>query len=123
MAEPLFAKIRPVIRADKAYFKVFQIVRTFFLVLLGFVFFRSANVPDAIDMFRALVRSGGIAFDIEGIMGMGISLPDLYVLVLGVILLAAVDIFKYREKETDEPRSILELINKGGILIFVEVLQ
>ena len=47
---------------------------------------------------------------------MGISLPDLYVLVLGVILLAAVDIFKYREKETDEPRSILELINKGGIL-------
>lgn len=116
MAEPLFAKIRPVIKADKAYFKVFQIVRTFFLVLLGFVFFRSANVPDAIDMFRAAVRSGGIAFDIQGIMGMGISLPDLIVLVLGVILLAAVDIFKYREKETDTPRSVLELINKGGIL-------
>lgn len=116
MAEPLFQKMRGPLKADKAYFKVFRIIRTFVLVLIGFVFFRSANVPDAIDMFGALLRSGGTAFGLQGIIGMGISSADLIVLAIGTALLALVDIYKYRPDESESPRSVLELINRGGML-------
>ncbi|MCR4688984.1 MAG: hypothetical protein K5745_05450 [Saccharofermentans sp.] len=116
MAEPLFEKIRKPLKADKAYFQVFRVLRTFILVLLGFVFFRSSNVPDAMDMFLAVGRSGGAAFDIQGIINMGMGLPDLIVLISGTALLAAVDIYKFRPDDNEEPKSVLALIDRGGVI-------
>ena len=108
--EPLFEKVRGPLKADKMPYKIFQIVRTFILVLLGFVFFRSATVADGIDMFKAFVRPGGIAFTVDGIYSMGLDLANLIVLAVSVVILTAVDIYQYTEDDAAEHRSALALV-------------
>ena len=103
IAEPLFEKIRPVLKSDKLPYKLFQVLRTFVLVLLGFVFFRAADVPDAIDMFAALFRSSAGEAAIE------LTFANYIVLGVAVLLLTAVDLYKFRPRDTDEPRSVIAL--------------
>lgn len=113
IAEPLFEKIRPVLKSDKLPYKLFQVCRTFVLVLLGFVFFRAANVPDALDMFAALFRSSAGEAAIE------LTLANYIVLGVAVLLLAAVDLYKFRAKDTDEPRSVIALTENRAWLTWI----
>lgn len=52
LAEPLFVKMRAFshVNAEGKGFILFQRLRTFFLVVLGLIFFRNAAVPDALRM-------------------------------------------------------------------------
>ncbi len=108
--EPLFEKVRGPLRSDRLPYKTFQIIRTFILVLLGFVFFRSRTVPEAIDMFAAFTRAGGIAFNAQGIYSMGLDLANIIVLIVSVAILVAVDIYQYTEDDAAEHRSALALV-------------
>lgn len=114
--EPLFEKVRPVLKADKLPFKIFRVVRTFILVLLGFVFFRSLNVPDAIDMFRAIGRHG-IALNGEGIISMGLQLKDIIVMLVSLLVLGAVDLYKFRENDADEPKSVIKALETKPVIV------
>ena len=116
IAEPLFAKIRPVLHSDSRPYKVFQIVRTFVLVLIGFVFFRSSNVPDALDMFAAIGRAGQTMSG-AGLLAIGLDVGNLVVLVLGVFALMAVDIYKYRPSENDAPKSVIAVIESKPVVL------
>ena len=113
LAEPLFEKIRPVLRSEKLPYKLFQIARTFVLVLLGFVFFRAADVPDAIDMLSSLFRTPAG----EGVIDL--SMANYIVLGVSLLILTAVDLYKFRPKDTDEPRSIIALTEGRPVLTWL----
>lgn len=114
--EPLSKKIRPKIGADKLYFRIFQSVRTFILMLTGFVFFRSATVADAIDMYAAIFRRGA-AFNWANFSTSGMDLPNLIVLIIGVLILAAVDAYKYVPSEDDKPKLVIPALRSKGMVL------
>ena len=114
--EPLSKKIRPKIGADKLYFRIFQSVRTFILMLTGFVFFRSASVADAVDMYAAIFRRGA-ALNWANFSSSGMNLSNLIVLAAGVLILAAVDAYKYVPGEDDQPKSLTALLRSKGIVL------
>ena len=115
--EPLFKKIRPKIGADKLYFRIFQSVRTFILMLTGFVFFRSATVGDAIDMYAAIFRKGGAELNWENFASSGMNLANLIVLIVAVLIVCAVDAYKYQPSEDDQPRSAIAFLRSKGIVL------
>ena len=115
--EPLFKKIRPKIGADKLYFRIFQSVRTFILMLTGFVFFRSATVKDAIDMYAAIFRKGGLPLNWTNFSATGMTLANLIVLAAAVLLVFAVDAFKYRPSEDEEAKSLTAFLRSKGIVL------
>ena len=115
--EPLSKKIRPKIGADKLYFRIFQSVRTFILMLSGFVFFRSATVADAIDMYAAIFRRGGVTLNWADFSSSGMNLSNLIVLIVAVLLVAAVDAYKYRPSEDDLPKSAIAALRSKGIVV------
>ena len=114
--EPLSKKIRPKIGADKLYFRIFQSVRTFILMLTGFVFFRSATVMDAVDMYAAIFRRGA-ALNWANFSSSGMDLSNLIVLVIAVLILAAVDAYKYVPGEDDQPKSMIAFLRSKGIVV------
>ena len=115
--EPAFKKIRPKIGADKLYFRIFQSVRTFILMLTGFVFFRSASVMDAVDMYTAIFRRGGAALNWANFSSSGMDLKNLIVLIAGIVLLAVVDAYKYVPSEDDQPKSVITFLRSKGIVL------
>jgi D-alanyl-lipoteichoic acid acyltransferase DltB (MBOAT superfamily) len=115
--EPVSKKIRPKIGADKLYFRIFQSVRTFILMLSGFVFFRSATVMDAVDMYAAIFRRGGAALNWANFSSSGLDLPNLIVLIVAVLLVAAVDAYKYVPSEDDQPKSAIAFLRSKGVVV------
>ena len=113
IAEPLFEKIRPVLKSDKLPYKLFQVLRTFVLVLLGFVFFRAANVPDALQMLKAVFMKSAGGASIE------LTVANYIVLGVAVLILTAVDLYKFRPKDTDEPRSVIALTENRPVLTWL----
>jgi len=108
LAEPLLAKMRKPFNIASVPYQIFQGVRTFVLVLAGFVFFRAANVPDALAMIKALFSGVGSAERI-------LSVPNLIVLLVSVLLLCAVDIYKFRRDQNLEPKSVVSLLERTNI--------
>ena len=115
--EPWFKKIRPKIGADKLYFRIFQSVRTFILMLTGFVFFRSASVGDAVDMYAAIFRKSETAFNWTNFSATGMTLAHLIVLIVAVLIVCAVDAYKYQPSEDDQPRSAIAFLRSKGIVL------
>ena len=115
--EPVSKKIRPKIGADKLYFRIFQSVRTFILMLSGFVFFRSATVMDAVDMYAAIFRRGGAALNWANFSSSGLDLSNLIVLIVAVLLVAAVDAYKYVPSEDDQPKSAIAFLRSKGVVV------
>ena len=115
--EPWFKKIRPKIGADKLYFRSFQSVRTFILMLTGFVFFRSASVGDAVDMYAAIFRKSETAFNWTNFTATGMTLAHLIVLIVAVLIVCAVDAYKYQPSEDDQPRSAIAFLRSKGVVL------
>ena len=115
--EPWFKKIRPKIGADKLYFRIFQSVRTFILMLTGFIFFRSASVGDAVDMYAAIFRKSETAFNWTNFTATGMTLAHLIVLIVAVLIVCAVDAYKYQPSEDDQPRSAIAFLRSKGVVL------
>lgn len=115
--EPLFKKIRPKIGADKLYFRIFQSLRTFVLMLTGFVFFRSATVKDAIDMYAAIFRRGGVALNWANFSSSGMDLKNLIVLIAAVLVVVLVDAYKYVPSEDEKAKSAIAFLRSKGIVV------
>ena len=106
----------------------FNYIAAFFLICLGHIFFRAANVPDAIAMYKAIFTP--FMINGEWIASLGLDNANLIVLLVSFAVLVAVDIYKYREKQEEEPRLVLQaLANRPAIvswavfmLLFVSVL-
>lgn len=85
------------INRKKSYYAVFQVILTFALVCITWVFFRAENISSAIFILRK------IFFDFRpellfggGMLEMGLSRADLTVLFAAIAVLLLADILKYR---------------------------
>lgn len=115
--EPVSKKIRPKIKADKLYFRIFQSVRTFVLMLTGFVFFRSASIRDGVDMYAAIFRKGGAALNWANFTASGMNLANLIVLIVAVLVVLLVDAYKYRPSEDEPARSLIAALRSKGVVL------
>ena len=98
--EPLFVKWRAFfhIEKEKKGFILFQRVRTFFLVMIGLVFFRSATVPDALRVLGRGVSGLGLQLFRNGVLsGLGLVWTELMILALSILFSAWVTIHNQKE--------------------------
>lgn len=98
--EPLFVKWRAFfhIEKEKKGFILFQRVRTFFLVMIGLVFFRSATVPDALRVLGRGVSGVGLQLFRNGVLsGLGLDWTELMILAVSILFSAWVTIHNQKE--------------------------
>lgn len=97
---PLFVKLCDALhikREGKAA-DAFRVIRTFFLVNIGFVFFRADSVPHALTLLRSAVGAFNpqVLFD-GSILQLGLDAVDLGVVLYALILLIAVDVLRVQK--------------------------
>ena len=93
LLEPVFKKMRTAlhIKAEQKLFICFQQFRTFLLVTLGFVFFRSPSVADAFQYLGRGLRGYSLSFFTKGeLFGLGLDWIELGVAVVSLIIFFAV---------------------------------
>ncbi len=79
------------VRTESAGHRAFRRMRTFLLACSGFIFFRAESTAEALHMYRAAVRWNPTVFSLNGLEALGLDLPDLVILLLGILLLAFVE--------------------------------
>ncbi|MCR5655133.1 MAG: MBOAT family protein [Lachnospiraceae bacterium] len=94
--EPVSAKIVKLFKIDVECFsfRLFQCLRTFFLVCFGFLFFRAESFKTALLMIPYLFSGNMQVFTEEGMLALGLDLMDLRVLFFGLVLLLLVSVFQ-----------------------------
>ena len=86
------------IEKEKKGFILFQRVRTFFLVMIGLVFFRSATVPDALRVLGRGVSGVGLQLFRNGVLsGLGLDWTELMILAVSILFSAWVTIHNKKE--------------------------
>lgn len=93
---------------------------TFILVVLAFVFFRAEKVSDAFTYISRMFRQTG-----AGVLEAGLNAPNLYVLLIALIILFVVDVLKYNKINVKDKFMHSPTILKGIIffaLIMVVVI-
>lgn len=77
----------------------FRVVRTFFLVCIGDLFFRSDNVPHAMRMLKESVTVFNPGIFVDGsLMELGLDIYGWGILILSLALLIVVSAFQYRKE-------------------------
>lgn len=89
--EPVFMKIARLLRVNmECYsFHLFQKLRTFFLVSVGFVFFRADSFRSALAMLKVSLHPNVQIFMDGSLFELGLDVPDFIIglLALGVLLI------------------------------------
>ncbi len=81
------------IRSKSRGMEVFRIIRTFFLVNVGFVFFRAPSVGDAFAMLKEALKIGNFYGVITGgILSLGLDWIELAIGVISLLILLAVSL-------------------------------
>ena len=93
MLEPAFKKLIRVFKVNTECYSyhLFQSLRTFFLVCVGFVFFRASSAGAAVKMLKASLQFNIWIFTDGSLLKLGLDTPDFTVgiLALGVLLLVS----------------------------------
>ena len=92
--EPVFIKVSEKLHIckERNYFRVFQILRTVFIVNIGMLIFRADNLSIAFDMFISCFRN--ISFQIHPLTHLGLSSLDMLIVILGIIVVFIVGVMK-----------------------------
>ena len=92
--EPVFIKIINVlhIKKEAKYFQLFQILRTIVIVNIGMLIFRADTLGIAYDMFISCFRKANL----DMLMNLGLSIQDIWVVVIGVVIVFISSLFKER---------------------------
>ena len=95
-AEPLYAGFyrKTGLNPDHFLWVTFQRLRTFVLVSVGFVFFRSDSLAEAVGIFRGMFSGDLGLFGREGLLSLGLSRGDLLVLAGSMAVLLGVSMRK-----------------------------
>lgn len=123
LTEPLQKKFYSVTRLnrDNPVWAVFQRVRTFVLVSIGFVFFRSDSLKMAVDLFRGMFSGDSGLFTEAGFEALGMSAADGSVLIVSLAVLWAVSAWKETHRDGDERPEVRGCVCAAlafGILLF-----
>lgn len=102
--QPLFDKFGKILRVNKERFtfKVWQIIRTFSLVCIGFIFFRASSTGQAIEMIKSLFVNNYYEIFKGKIYNLGLDWSDLSVAGAGIILLFIISILKQKYNIREE---------------------
>ena len=103
------------INRDSRWWRLFCIIKTFLLVLLGYILFRANNTAHAVSMIIRIVTRFSPAFNAPG-FGCGLDRQDRIVAVAGVLVLFAADVLKYRKVDTLERFRRLPLVIRWAVL-------
>lgn len=100
--------------------RLIQVILTFCMVDFAWLFFRFENISDVFDVVKRIVRGLDFSFlNNGGYLHLGLDLKDWHVLLLGMLILFAVDLLHYLYKE----RFILLFLNENlGIRYLVFLL-
>ena len=95
-----------------------RVVRTFFLVLIGDLFFRSDNVPHALRMLKESVTvfNPGIFAD-GSLLNLGIDIYDWGIVIVSMAILICVSVLNYRMEEAGEKKNVRMLIAERPTVI------
>ena len=104
---------------------VFRVVRTFFLVNLGFVFFRASSTGHAIKLLVAGVSTFNITELFNGhIFDLGLDFVEMTVAFVSIVVLIVVSVLQYKmdqKAETDKnyvgPRNVRQLIASKHLIL------
>lgn len=112
LLEPVFERMRVLFRVNTEWFgyRLFQIIRTFILVCIGFVFFRAASLTDGIKMLGNIFTFDISVFKPDNFFALGLSFSDLIVALVSLLVLFAVSLIK-------EKTDVRELLSKQNIVI------
>lgn len=80
---------------ENRFLDVLRILRTFFLVNIGFVFFRALSVHDAVGMLGRALRAGGSTMFSEGAF-LGMSTVEWVVAIIGLLVLFCVSLLQQK---------------------------
>lgn len=95
LLEPFFAKGMEKfhINPKSKWVDAFRVLRTFFLVNIGFIFFRAASVGDAFHMLRAAVNIGNIGVLFNGsIFTLGLDFIEFTIAVVSIVIMVIVSL-------------------------------
>ena len=97
----------------------FRVIRTFFLVCIGDLFFRSDNVPHALRMLRESVSVFNPQVLVNGsIFDLGLDVIEWGILLVSLAILITASVIQYRMEERKEgPSNIRELMASKGIVL------
>ena len=116
LCDPLFRKFREKIGpVSKSFsYRLFQILRTTVLVLIGFAFDIADNLKDSIVMLTKCVTDPmpplGMREFKDSLLGLGLQRQDWYILAAGLLLLFCVSLYQERSG-----RSVRETLDKQCI--------
>lgn len=103
------------INRESSDFKLYSIVKTFALVLVGYVFFRADNTSHAVIVLSRIATKFMPSFNAPDVT-IGLDMTDIKIAVFGIILLFAVDILKYHKISITEKFHGLPLIIRWSAL-------
>ncbi len=99
------------IHADSKWLDLWRMIRTFFLVNIGFVFFRADSVAAACRMLASAVRIGNVGILLHGsLFSLGLDWIEFTIAVVSLLILLVVSILQQKE-------SVRERIARKHIVI------
>lgn len=88
---------------DNAFYKVFQIVRSCLLVVIGEMFFRANGLRAGLAMFTGLFGKGGVSlFNKELLPALGVDSKDLIITAVTVVIILTVSILQEKGINVNE---------------------
>lgn len=96
LLDPAFKKIISIFRINTACFGyyLFQMLRTFFLVCIGFVFFRAGTVKEAFQMLRASLFFNPWIFIDGSLFRLGLDPYDLSIGIIAILIFFSVSLLQ-----------------------------
>ena len=113
------------IPSNSRWLNGFRIVRTFFLVNIGFVFFRAASTTDALHMLVSAVRLRNINALFDGsLFLLGLDVIEFTIAVISLLILLAVSILQQKEdiRERLSRKNIIVRWTLWYVLLFYVIL-
>lgn len=109
---PIFEKITNKLQIDRQKFsyKLFQVIRTFSTVCIGYLMFMTNSFEEFCKIFKRIANNNIWIFFDGSLFNMGLDGKDLSILIIAIMVLFIVDIFKYKKID------IREKLSEQGII-------
>lgn len=102
LLEPVFAmmvkKLR--INAEKLYFKVFQMVRTFLVVYIGYVFDVAPDLTQSMRTFRLMLTDHNLSRGLREIKSLGLATIEYALLAVCTVFLFCISLIQEKHADT-----------------------
>ena len=95
------------INSEAAWWKLFQMIRTFIIVLIGYIFDIADNYTNAIQMMKLIISDQNKSVFLEQLSTLGLHTTEYATLVVGMVVLLYISI-RLERTSLDTPAELLE---------------